>query len=65
MRRLLWLLFLLGLYVWISVTGNEAMLIERGKLVYRFVVHWLEDADIDFHLDNHSQRWVYRKSSKV
>jgi len=34
------------------VTGNEQMVLERGKALYNLVAHWLEDADVDFQLNN-------------
>lgn len=65
MRRLFWLMAFIGIYVWASITGNEEMFIQKGKLFYKMVVHWLEDAEIDFHLDsknrskgkNRPRRW--------
>ncbi|HLB52646.1 MAG TPA: hypothetical protein VJK48_02920 [Chlamydiales bacterium] len=65
MRPLTWLFFLFCLYIWVTLTGNEEMVIQRGKALYRIVVHWFEDAEIDFHLDDRekpknkerSRRW--------
>ena len=56
MRSILWLVSLLGLYVWVSATGNEQFFIERGKTLYRIVVHWLEDAEIDFHTEKEVEK---------
>lgn len=52
MRRFLWLCLFFGGYIWMIVTGNEQMVLERGKALYNLVAHWLEDADVDFQLNN-------------
>ncbi|HSX38291.1 MAG TPA: hypothetical protein VLE95_05615 [Chlamydiales bacterium] len=66
MRKFLWLCFFFGAYVWMATTGNEQFVIEKGKALYKLVSDWLQDADVDFHLErkkliqkkqNRSRRW--------
>jgi hypothetical protein len=32
------------------VTGNEQLVLERGRALYKLVADWLEDADLDFQI---------------
>ena len=50
MRRFLWLCLFFGGYIWMVVTGNEQLVLERGRALYKLVADWLEDADVDFQL---------------
>ena len=50
MQKLFWLALLVGGYIWMVTTGNEDLVIERGKAVYKMVADWLQDADVDFQL---------------
>lgn len=36
-----------------AVTGNEQLVLERGRALYKLVADWLEDADLDFQLREH------------
>ena len=51
MRRFGWLALLFGGYIWMVVTGNEQLVLERGKALYHLIAHWFEGADFDFHLE--------------
>lgn len=51
MRKLFWMIFLFGFYVWTITSGNDTYLLEKGRLLYEQVLHWLADADLDFQLD--------------
>jgi len=62
MRRLLWIIILLGGYVWIVTSGHDKALLEKGKWAYDALVSWFDDADIDYQLKSekskkHSRRW--------
>lgn len=48
MRKFFWLCLFLGGYIWMVTTGNEALVLERCKVVYNLIGNWLKDADIDF-----------------
>ncbi len=48
MRRLFMMIFLLGAYLWAVTSGHDQFLLAQGKAVYRWVAHWLEDAEADF-----------------
>lgn len=48
MRKLFWLCLLFGAYFWMVSTGNEDLVIEKGKALYGYISHWLKDADVDF-----------------
>lgn len=48
MRRLLWMIFLFGAYLWVMSSGHDRMLMEQGKQLYRYVIAWLDDAEVDF-----------------
>ncbi len=60
MRRFLWLCLFFGGYIWMVVTGNEQLVLERGRALYKLVADWLEDADIDFQLQE--QKSVRKKN---
>ncbi|MDE3045786.1 MAG: hypothetical protein KGJ02_03985 [Verrucomicrobiota bacterium] len=62
MRRLFWMIFLLGTYFWILTSGREQWLVNNGKALYQTAMEWLEDADADFqlkklHEKKKSRRW--------
>lgn len=63
MRRLLWTILFFGAYVWIMTSGHDRMLLEQGKNIYRALVSWLDDAEIDFQVEQkqkakkRSRRW--------
>lgn len=62
MRRLFWLIVLLGAYLWVLTSGRDEFLLEKGKALYESVFKWIDDADADFQLKNiktkkRSRRW--------
>jgi len=62
MRRLFWLLIMVGAYLWVLTSGRDQFLAQKAKAVYEFVYNWIEDADADFQLKNtkpkkKSRRW--------
>jgi hypothetical protein len=48
MRRLFWMMFLLGAYLWSMSSGHDRMIIEQGKNIYQALVAWFDDAEVDF-----------------
>ncbi len=62
MRRLFWLIVLVGAYLWVLTSGHDQFVFERGKAIYSNIAKWIEDADADFQLKNvkskkKSRRW--------
>lgn len=62
MNKLFWMIFLVGAYVWLVTTGREDILIDTGKAVYKAIVTWFEDAEVDLHMQKdepkkRSRRW--------
>jgi hypothetical protein len=50
MRRLFWICFFLGAYLWIMTSGNDEFLFDRARTAWHMALSWLEGADADFHL---------------
>ncbi len=50
MRVSFWLLLLICGYIWMATTGNESFVLDKGRAVYKIIVDWFKDADLDFHL---------------
>lgn len=55
---------LIGGYVWLVTSGNDDILLNKGRMVARFVIDWFEDADVDFYggsgsskIKKKSRRW--------
>lgn len=42
------MIFLFGAYVWVMTSGHDKMVIEQGKSIYKALVAWFDDADVDF-----------------
>lgn len=62
MRRIFWMLTLLGAYFWILTSGKDHFIVNQGKALVQYVVEWLDGADADFQLKNEkskkkSRRW--------
>lgn len=62
MRRLFWLIILVGGYLWLLTSGRDQFVLQKAKAVYEFVSEWIDDADADFQLKNNkskkkSRRW--------
>lgn len=56
------MILLLGGYVWLVTSGHDDFVYEQGKAVYKAVVAWFEDAEVDFQLrkekiKKRSRRW--------
>lgn len=47
MRRLFWIALLLGGYFWVVTSGNDHLLLSKGKQIYEALVAWFDDAEID------------------
>ncbi len=61
MRKLFWAIVLVGAYLWIVTSGNDELLLKRGKALYKAVVTWLDSADIDYNLKKESPRKSNRR----
>lgn len=48
MRRLVWMFLFFGAYLWVITSGNDQILLEKGKAVYEAIVTWFDGADIDY-----------------
>ncbi len=59
-RKFFWILILFGAYLWAASSGYDALLWERGKELYQKILHWLEDADIDYHLQKSKSHFFKR-----
>lgn len=61
MRRLFWLIFLLGGYLWILTSGHDDFVLAKSKAVYETVTDWISSAEADFHLKKDKQRKKHRR----
>jgi hypothetical protein len=49
MRKLIWMIMLIGGYVWLVTSGNEDFVLRQGKMICQLVLDWFDDAEIDFY----------------
>jgi hypothetical protein len=61
MRRLFWLIILMGAYLWVLTSGHDQFVLEKGKGIYETVAKWIEGADADFQLKNTKQKKKSRR----
>lgn len=47
MRKLLWMILLFAAYVWVMTSGHDRMVVDQGKAIYRAIIAWFDDAEID------------------
>ena len=52
----------LGGYFWLVTSGHDHFVLNQGKMLYRAVVEWFDDAEVDFQLKKEkikkrSRRW--------
>jgi len=61
MRKIFWATVLLGAYLYLTGTGQQGLILEKGKQFYAYIVSWLQDANIDYHTQKpekkNSRRW--------
>ena len=62
MRKVLWMIMLLGGYIWLVTSGHDEFVLDQGKMAYKALVDWFDDAQVDFHLKKdfskkRSRRW--------
>lgn len=63
MRKLLWMILLLGAYVWAMTSGHDRFILDQGRMVFNALVAWFDDADVDFQIKQkqkakkRSRRW--------
>jgi hypothetical protein len=61
MRRIFWAIIFLSLYFHLTSSGKDQFLLEKGKALYEAVLAWLEDADLDFHVEKESSKKPARR----
>ncbi len=61
---MIWLIMLIGGYVWLVTSGNDDFVIRQGKTICQMVFDWFDDAEIDFYggvgkekVKKKSRRW--------
>lgn len=57
MRKLLWMIMLIGGYVWLVTSGRDEFVLDQGKKLYQAVISWFDDAQVDF-------QWKSEKNKK-
>lgn len=63
MRKLIWMIMLIGGYVWLVTSGNDDFVLRQGKRICQTVIDWFDDAQVDFQggckerLKKKSRRW--------
>ncbi|HEY4254742.1 MAG TPA: hypothetical protein VGM34_00150 [Chlamydiales bacterium] len=62
MKRIFWLFFFLGAYLWTITSGHDEFFLEQGKAIYQRLVHWFDDADVDFQV--HATKPIPRKKER-
>ena len=55
MRKLLWMIFLFGAYIWVISSGHEEFIFDQGRAVYRAAISWLDGAEVDFQVKKSKQ----------
>lgn len=55
MRKLLWVLMGIGGYIWMVTSGNDEFVLNQGKAIYRALVAWFDDAEVDFQMKKTSK----------
>jgi hypothetical protein len=61
MRKILWMIFLFGAYIWTVTSGNDQAMLEKGKFLYKALVAWFDDADLDFQVKKEKARKKSRR----
>jgi hypothetical protein len=64
MRKLFWLIVLVGAYFWILTSGHDQFVFENGKAIYSSIAKWIEGADADFQLRNAPSSKPPKKKSR-
>lgn len=50
MRKILWMIVLFGGYIWTVTSGNDHLVYEAAHSIYKTVIAWFDDAEIDYQL---------------
>jgi len=61
MRKILWMIMLIGGYVWLVTSGHDELVLRQGKRVYEAIVLWFDDAEVDFQLKSESSKEKSRR----
>jgi hypothetical protein len=48
MKKIFWIILLLGAYIWVVSTGREELVLDQSKRIYHVVATWFSDAEMDF-----------------
>lgn len=54
MKKAFWIILLLFAYIWVVSSGHEQFVLDQSKRVYQTLASWLEDADVDFQVQQKS-----------
>ena len=64
MRKLLWMIFLFGAYVWVMTQGHDRLILEQGKNLYKAIALWLDDAEIDYQVQGQKTKKAKKRSRR-
>ena len=56
MRKIFWALLFFAGYVYVTTSGKEHILLEKGKALYSMISEWFEDAELDFHMQKPNRK---------
>lgn len=61
MRRIFWLMILVGAYLWVLTSGNDEWITAKAKSFYETLVSWIDQSDRDFHLNKDKHKKKHRR----
>lgn len=64
MRKLFWVIVLFAAYVWVMNSGHEQMVIRQGKYLYKVLISWFDDAEVDFQVQNNKIQKVPKEDKE-
>lgn len=50
MRKILWAIIFFSAYIYVTTSGKDQFVLEKGKAIYEMIANWLDHAELDFHL---------------
>lgn len=50
MRKILWTVIFFLVYVYVTTSGKDQVILETGRSLYETISNWLDHAELDFHL---------------
>ncbi|EKE08189.1 MAG: hypothetical protein ACD_17C00296G0002 [uncultured bacterium] len=60
---MLWAVLLFAAYIWVMTSDRDQWVIQQGKYLYKTLVAWFDDAEVDFQL-KYSQPAKNKKKSR-